>query len=422
MEKILRLLLALVAFSLLVGCQHNESEISTERTFAVDTTPPTKGSLVTATLNNLPWDSGRAEKTSGYFAAETEFGYYIEFYAQLFYADKSNLNTWVVVCPNADCDHSTGEQECASRLSGEFLLRDNRIFYITRKTFYPELWAEVPGITTPLIASMALDGSDRRCEYIFHDISGAGSSQTFLTAHYAIESSASLNADGYYDAQIVVADKDGEYTLFAQTQDTSNAYCSQWRRSHNVFGDEVFLSEIMDSGATKAFTLSERELSSVDLAGLPLDGAYLSGQTVRIFRPGDGYYAVDLTTREEMRLADCQLESSLSYIVSPNCILESTILGWRSREIRSTVDTNALRFFNGAQWFDAALPDELQNIDDDSYLEFICLGSDRMLFLLVKGTGVELQGYPYQLQLSTANPTLEPLGSLNLFIKVEDDV
>ena len=108
-------------------------------------------------------------------------------------------------------------------------------------------------------------------------------------------------------------------------------------------------------------------------------------------------------------------------IVSPTCILESTILGGRSREIRSTADANAFRFFNGVQWFDVALPEELQNLDNDSYLEFVCLGSDRMLFILVKGTGYELQGYPYQLRLNDADPILESLGSLNLFIQLDED-
>ncbi len=421
MKKIIQLMLIFVIIGVLVGCQHNEYGALAERTYTVDTTPPVEGSLKTAVLDILPWSSGRAESTSGYFAAETETGYYIEFYAQLFYADKSDLSKWIVVCPNADCDHSAGEKECASRLAGEFLLQNDRIFYITRKSFYPELWAEVPGTTTPLVTSMALNGSDRQCEYIFDESSGPGGSQTFLTANYAVDSRASLNAEGYYDARLVVVDKDGEYTLCEETRDTSNAFCFRWRRGYNVFGDEVFLSEIMDSGATKAFSLRERELSSVDLVDLPLDGAYLSGQTIRIFRPGDGYYAVNLTTREEMRLADCQLENSRSLIVSPNCILESTILGGRSREIRSTADANAFRFFNGVQWFDVALPEELQNLDNDSYLEFVCLGSDRMLFILVKGTGYELQGYPYQLRLNDADPILESLGSLNLFIQLDED-
>lgn len=180
----------------------------------------------------------------------------------------------------------------------------------------------------------------------------------------------------------------------------------------HIFGDEAFGSLMMDPGFSVAFRLKDRELTGTDLSGLPWTGSYLSGDTLRVFKPGEGYYAVDLTTREEMKLADPQLENSWAYIVQPNCIFESAILGKESMAERVAEEAYGFNFFDGKIWWDVALPEELMGLEEDGYLELMTLGSDRAIFLLVQGKGTEKKLYPYQLLLGTDQPTLEAIGEL----------
>ena len=121
MHKRLLSALCLLVF-LLAGCQQEDPSTSgSSTTFAVDTTPPVAGTLETERLSILPWDSGRAAYTGGYFAAETANGFFLEYMAKLYYADKSNPDNWVVVCAEPECEHEVGDGGCGAHLAGAFL-------------------------------------------------------------------------------------------------------------------------------------------------------------------------------------------------------------------------------------------------------------------------------------------------------------
>ncbi len=390
---------------------------STGEHAAVDVTLPVQETLQTKLIEILPWNAGRAEETDCYFTAETEHGFYVEYGAMLYYADKSDMTNWVIVCPDAECEHKEGDPECGACIIGTFVVKNDRIYYLTRKNRDMERWAQVEGFSTPFIVSMALDGTDSRIEHIFGTPentmrSDSFSGAMFMTKDYAIESACYLNADGTYDAWLTVVDEDGEYTLHVITQENDNAHFSPWRRRRNIFGPITFASRVLDEKMTKAFRLEGRELASVDFGDLDCDGGYLSGDILWVFRPDDGYYSVNLTTGEEVKLAENQLQHSQAYIALPNCILESTLLGYGSCESRAEVQQHSLRFFDGVQWWEIELPEELQNMDAESYLELATVASDRILFVFSQGMGQEQQWKTYQIMLGTEEPELEALGQL----------
>lgn len=417
MHKRLLSALCLLVF-LLAGCQRDDSSTSSDSTtFAVDTTPPVAGTLETERLSILPWDSGRAAYTGGYFAAETANGFFLEYMAKLYYADKSNPDNWVVVCAEPECEHEVGDGGCGAHLAGAFLLKDQRIYYISNKGMEVEKGEILPEDLSPYVASMALDGTDKREEYFMGTPEGytrnaSGGGTAFLMGGYALESAHYLNQSGTYDLWLTAVDEAGGFILFTDTQEEVTSHCRSWRHMGHIFGDEAFGSLMMDSSFSVAFRLKDRELTSADLSGLPWTGSYLSGDTLRVFKPGEGYYAVDLTTREEMKLADPQLENSWAYIVQPNCIFESAILGKESMAERVAEEAYGFNFFDGKIWWDVALPEELMGLEEDGYLELMTLGSDRAIFLLVQGKGTEKKLYPYQLLLGTDHPTLEAIGEL----------
>ncbi len=419
MHRRLLAVLCLIAL-LLAGCQQEIPESSgSSATFTVDTAPPVAGVLETAQLPILSWDSGRAACTGGYFAAETANGFFLEYMAKLYYADKSDLSNWVVVCAKPECEHEVGDSRCGAHLAGAFLLKDQRIYYMTNKGMGLEKGETMPDDVAPYIASMALDGTDKREEYLLgtpegYTRSSSGGGTAFLMGSYALESAHYLNQSGTYDLWLTAVDEAGGFILFTDTQEEVTSHCRSWRHMGHIFGDEAFGSLMMDSSFSVAFRLKDRELTSTDLSGLPWYGSYLSGNTLRVFKSGEGYYAVDLTTREEMKLAGQQLENSWACIVLPNCIFESDILGADSMENRTTEGAYSFKFFDGKIWWDVALPEEIAGMREDSYLELMTLGSDRAIFLLVQGKGMEMKLYPYQLLLGTDQPTLEAIGELEL--------
>ncbi|MBE6945348.1 MAG: hypothetical protein E7459_04580 [Ruminococcaceae bacterium] len=421
------LLCILLSLVLLFGCQQKSEDVSASDEAAAPSTDVTDarsvvlGTLATERIQTSSWDSGRTEQSSGYFAAETEAGFYFEYGGQLFYADKADLSNWVAVCAVPECAHTCVTDMymdvCGAYVGGSFLLKDERIYYLAAKTYDPKYWSNVSGFNPRFIASMAPDGTDRRVEHIFGlpegvIRSGSGGGTLMTDGQNFLNSEFSLNKDGLYDSWITVVDKDGEYILFSETLEDQAPYAMTWRHLEGIYGDTALYFQMMDNEMGTAFYLRNRELTSVDISGLPYTGAYLSGNTMWVFRPGDGYYAVDLTTREEVRLADCQLETSVSHIMQPNCILESTFVGWNAVDISADVEEHSLRFFDGEQWHDIAVPEELQNLEEREYLEPMALASDRILFALVKVTGENREQFVYQIVLGTDEPVLELLGKL----------
>ncbi|MBE6946159.1 MAG: hypothetical protein E7459_08745 [Ruminococcaceae bacterium] len=408
-------------FSLISGCAAPpDVDPSAASTAPISASiPPTSpNQLATTPLQILSWDAGRAEDGDKFFTAETQSGFYLSSYGMLFYGDKSDLSQWVPVCTKADCLHEIGDADCDAFIGGPFVLQDDRIFYLGQKAGNEGIWAQIPmGVSA--VMHMAPDGSDKQIAHIFGTPegvmrSGQGSGAAILTDTYCLEAAAYLNPDGAFDVWITLADESGEHLLYQATSSEADAYMNLCRRRSNLFGDTVFVSRMMDSELTKAYRLDGQTLRHVELGDYPCEGAYLSEDILWFFRPGEGYFSANLTTGEETMLAENRLDTSVAYIVLPNCILESNLIGRNSATLRENSSSGELHFFNGQEWQTVALPDELQDLGENGYLEVLTVASDRILFLLNEGAGMGAQVTPCQILLDTDTPTLELLGTLNL--------
>ena len=178
-----------------------------------------------------------------------------------------------------------------------------------------------------------------------------------------------------------------------------------------LFGDPAFTCNVLDPELV--WLIEDQKLVSRDLGDLPIDGGYLSGDSLWCFRPGEGYYAVNLTTGEETKLAEPQMEQSAAAIVLPNCILESDLLGDESGALRTEGTARHLWFFDGQQWREVSLPEELQSLEETAYLDVLGVASDRILLLLKQGTAGEQTVTVCQILLETDSPLLEMQGTVS---------
>lgn len=381
--------------------------------------PVTMGSLETELLKTTTWDSGRANETSGGYVWETETGYYLIWMQILYYADKTDVTTWIPVCSKPDCTHSSfSDEKCDALVPMELLLDNGRFYYNTQRSFTPaatseELWGDI-------LVSMAPDGTDKKLELYFEDVEAVIplgdtiSDRSILFEDHFVYCFGAMDESGLMDTCIYLADSEGVEVLFEGKTEGSNLGAYPSRSLMNVFGDSGFFCEFVEGNTNAVYRVENRELVSVDLYELPREGSYLHGDILRFFRPGDGYYEVDLRTRAETKLSDAQLSNSQAYVILPNCILESTLLGEYSLDWRENVESNAMKLYNGQEWLDVELPEELIGASDTTVLYFRAVTSDRILLVSkdIARTMRDEESGLYQILLTTDTPTLEYLGPI----------
>ena len=427
------LLVLLFCASLLLGCEPINSNKPTT-TPTVTQHVPTIGATFGATLPEaeLPalasapllteplavvsWESDRCERTSFCEYGEVESGIYGNAGYSLGYAEKNDLDNWYVVCPYPDCKHFLERDGCPANVDGAFALRNGRIYYAASEAQYSKVWRGTME-TYGFLASVALDGTDTRLEHTFdlHGIIRNTIAQSiYVWSDYMIYARSVLNDEGRFDSQILILDEDGEHLIYSEETDLQLAGGFAWAVDYNTFGDRVFNCGILDPTWSTPYTFGENyEIIPLNLGGLPLEGAHFSGMTYRCFRPNDGYYDVNLETREETRLEDAQLENSYAFVVLPNCILESTLMGYSSVSDRSAVQTHAMKLFDGQRWWDAKLPEELLVVQPNEYLDVQAVTSDRILLCLRDNEDRYNVGYVYyQIFLGTEHPVMEYAGTV----------
>lgn len=375
-------------------------------------------------LKLTSWDSGRANRTSNGVLWETDSGYYMSYQLSLFYADKTDLGNWVPVCCRPECPHKLQanddnlpeEGPCEAYIGNSYILKDDRIFFIGTASDAAVFWDS--GINSGFIASMALDSSDKRVEYVFEDIEtyangGAFAWQMLLNEYYCLHSFSVQNEEGTYDNYVYMADENGASRLASTTTEDSTASCLSVNAFEGLAGDQVFRNAIIDGNFANVYRIDDRELTTVDLEGLPVCGSYLSGDTMRVFRPNDGYYDIELKTRQEVRLGDSQLTNSYAYIVAPNCILESSLIGLASRQLRADTETHRMKMFDGENWTDIRLPEDLVHASDSVVLIPVGITSDRVI-LMCSDTADRISGERvlYQILLECEDPALTQMGTI----------
>lgn len=410
MKKMIYLLLVLVMLLVATGCGEETPEMILEdrsESKTWDNMPAfTYGRLETEKLEVVPWYDGRMESVSKNTWAETKDGYYFVSGSCLQYADKTNLVLWVPVCGKPNCPHTSmnswshGEVMCNSIIGGNTIwIRDGRIWFLGRMDRYPELYPAADEVQGNAIFSIAPDGSDPRLEYR-HDgmessFLGGGSIGVEQGSRYTIYITKNIDTDGIEHLTILLLTARGAKIVYQEQGEDLNT--GHW--GSPFYGDDAFYVYAIGRDLLR---LEGEELIPMDVSAYEANGGYLSGNFLRQFRPGDGYYDVNLETGEEVKLCDPQLESSTADIVLPNCIIEHNINA-------KDLDVNApreMRIFDGTQWRTVQLPEELQYQQIPGAFIFSRFGSDRIVFVAAR-TG------SYQIMLDRDELTMELQGSVS---------
>lgn len=415
-----------LCLTLLWGCTANEATPEDTKQTGLEQVEPTAENVMTESMDSVnmlqserlqasAWDSGRTNETSGNALWETEAGYYYVSRGLLYYADKVDLSLWIPVCSKADCLH-TGNGTCDATILSEMLMKDDRIIFNTDDKSTAALASY--DFKGEFLASMALDGTDKQLLYHIPEFETRINAATYgqrsiLLSEYFVHNLITLNETGTYDAYVYIVDENGPKLVSQRVVDEMRLTVLSARQA-GIYGDAGFFTSLIDGDFNIVYRFVDQELIADDLSDLPQVGSYLDGDTLQIFRTGDGYYRVDLTTREETKLSDAQLENSVAHIILPNCILESTLLGDESLALRENVQEHSMRMFDGEKWQEVILPEEFADISEKELLRPVAVASDR-IFLILQ----DLNGSPwlnplqlYQILLTTDTPTLEYLGPI----------
>lgn len=416
MKKSISLFLALLLILTMVGCQQEEEQPTVDGPQYWGSMPAlTYGVMESEKLEILPWYGARAEETSNYQMVETEGGFYVAYASWFFYADKTNLNHWVPVCNKPNCSHM---DNCNGRvLSDSIIMKNGRLWYQTLTSEVPELYSgEENGY---VIVSAAVDGTDRKLEQVVPQalLTTGGSVVGRYTPEQWLVRKEELQTDGTYLAQWMRITDDGVQVFHQVEGLDENGLSGSFQLAHRMLafrGDRYYQDRYLEPSGTKVFRLEGNTMKWLNLDGLEVSGGYLSGNTLRLFRTNDGYYDVNLDTREEVKLADAQLENSYASIVLPNCIMESTLFGDRNYTPRQNEQTHAMKLFDGQTWRSVALPGELMNAENNEFLIVYCVTSDSILLRRhLAGTNLTCLEY-YRIDLTAQEPALEYMGVLDL--------
>lgn len=408
-KRYILLIMCLCVF--LSGCSQGEHKSAPAGSMVWETMPAlTYGVLESEKLQVLDWNSGRCEATSRDEMAETEAGFYYlsraGYFNKLYYCDKAAFGNWFYVCNAPDCGHTPTSGCAALPESSSFVVKDDRIFYLARASAYPELY--MGGDNGHILISCAANGTDIRLEYVLEDamLTGGGSYSTRLTSRFWLYSSSKLTPEGQYELKTFLVNANGSHLVYSGVSDTEkNAILAPVNVLYGFQGENAYFNEFTDSSL--CYRVAGDTLEPVDLSGLETGGAYLSGNVLRCFKQNDGYYDVDLTTREEIRLADARMENSHCQIVLPNCIVESTLLTGLSLKDRTEGMTHALEIFDGERWRSVTLPPELEEAGTNVFIYVAGVTSDSILFHC---GGMGIDGPCYKIMLDADNLTMEACG------------
>lgn len=380
MKKTISMLLALLLTLLMGGCAEEvpEQPAVTESVVWEEALPLNHGVLEYEKLTPRPWYCGSLEFSGRCFWAGRENGYYYFDGGEntLYYADKTDLWNWVPVCNKPNCAHTFTVFGCNSHLGGHgFWIRDGRIYYpdISPTGKNQPMYLDVDRMIA-LVASRSLDGTDMRMDHVFEDVFAAGGGMIAPMAGtnwWLIETHA-LNPDGTKTGRLYMLTESG-MEMIVERQIQEYGYLMGRDQFINgeyhdaYFGDDTFQLDLLaeDRGDPyfSLYRYAKGEIDLVDVAGYEDTGKYISGNTLRLYRENDGYYDLDLTTRQETFLCKAQLPDATAAILQPNCIIE--------------YNGTVMRLFDGESWRTVRIPEELQGAP----MTVEALASDRIFLV-----------------------------------------
>ena len=384
MKKTVCILTALVLALLpLAGCAPAEPE--PPNSLAWEVPQLNYGVLEYEKLEVLPWYSGRTEATSFNTMAESKNGYYAVWGSKyLRYAEKTDMTNWVRVCNNPSCQHRN--VRCGSWVDQTtFLIYDEKIY----TAVYPSsISTYVPSDSMPYIYKSNLDGSDRVpvMEAPRPDTSATTRSFAFnLTKDGILFNHTVMNTDGTFTHYWHLTNENG--THLARRIDMGE----EWNQDvgmfyyGSIYGDTVIKEGYdMLRPLLGLYRIAGDGVEKLEIGHLPYVGMYVSGNTARFFRPNDGYYDYDLTTGQEVKVADAQLADSSATIVLPNCILETTMLNTIDHDMLFAEDVeqgppHRLVLFDGESWREVELPENLRTANQAQFMKVDAVTSDMIL-------------------------------------------
>lgn len=338
----------------------------------------TYGVLESEALSKEAWSSGRTEETSEFRMCETELGFYMLCWDRLYYADKATPDRWLPVCGDADCSHKSNREGCTAILYTDRLtVRDGRLFFAADLAYYPHLYSgKASGMG---LFSAAPDGSDLRLEYSCEEglLQDGGFVGECLTARYWLYMACKMDSEGQYRTSLYVKDENGTHVQMENLETEQLQMLIPYGTLNGINGVELFQ---LNCVSKDPFYIEKGSLASVALPDRQLDGAYLDGNTVRYFAPGDGYYDYNLESGLETKLASPRLENSGAELLLPNLIVESTLLGANNPVDWADGTEHRMEVFDGAAWHSVALPEALRNAPEELRIVPLAVTSDAVWF------------------------------------------
>lgn len=409
-RNILRSLVWLcLIFALFTGCAPKE-DLSIVDNQVWETMPSlTYGQLEYEKLKVEPWYCGRTEAVSKNRYAETENGFY-SYAGNLRYIDKVDPVAWVPLCNKPNCMHPENSPNCNAYpgFGGTFVIRNARIYISAQMNKFPELCPEEYRESGSLaIFSKAMNGTDMRLEYVINDeaskLNGAGGYTNMLNSHCWLCNIFKLNPDGSYTATSYCLSSNGLEILFQDNFDNQSDAQATFEVFRSPFcGDPVFYNSALGN---KLYGILNGEVYEVDAAKYADGGGYLSGNTLRQFCINEGYYDIDLETGNAVLVSENRLQNSRSFILLPNCIIETTLGSAEHPEGTEQV----MEIFDGESWRTVQLPEELLHAASSKPFYVQVISSDRILFT----TREQSRTILYQVMLGGKDLVMEYYGQLS---------
>lgn len=341
-------------------------------------------------------------QTSNGFMAETEEGYYYLCVGRLYYADKSDLTNWVIVCNDPNCPHNN--DTCSAHITSGFRLQDGRVESV-RNPWEFDTKNEDEG--RDAVYSMARDGSDLRLEYEIEGtrMKNGGASLEYVLEDQILVANSQMQTDGTYKNIILQVSDQGTRTLYSGQSEELTSVPFLSASMNGMRGDlAVFVKFLAGEDLFQhLYRITESGFVEIEnICNYDLNGAYLTGDRLLHFVPDDGYYETDLKTEKSQKRMDAQLTNSRAYHLTEQYIVETNLYA------QNTQGTPEMSFYDGANWHTVVLPAELTTEQGIS-LWPVAVATDRIFFSADVVNGVYNL---YYMLLESEEPILTLCGEL----------
>lgn len=345
---------------------------------------------------NIEKDYLRCNATSAGNMAEIESGFFYKENEILYYADKENMNNWIPVCNNPDCLHNSSS--CSAQIDYEIAQKGDKLYYYDN--------------FSKAIMEVAIDGSEPKTAFkiALENANLGNSSRGIISQDGFFIYYGYLTQDGMYQRMIARLEDDGTlYPLFTENVDSLESQITMPSYIYYVRGDFAIISSLLiEEGDDAQNVLWRVDGDEPERVNLPEEVSilysYLSEDTFTYYREKEGFFEIDLESGKETLLCENQLEDGRGYILTDEYMIES------NRYRYYTPEEAYLKFFNGKEWLDVALPENVKKTD----CVFIpaSVASDR-IFMIQANNGVN--GYASQLYYFMLNDETPELTFCNTF-------